>query len=188
MPGTGWTKEEKFRYSERAIEKADIVIAFSADLLPKLIADGRFKTQFETNTSRGSLVPKERSATDVAQFGYHPNTAPEMRPVYGYLTSGGTLDDKKVSMVAQYGNLQFVLKRDTHARSTYTTSDSLTGGYVPSPMGVPSSDSGGFLGYSTYSEAQIHGGVSLDDVDYVTVNVDTSEPNDHRYRTISERV
>ena len=190
MPGTGWTKEEKFRESERVIEKADIVIAFPADLLPKLIADGRFKTQFETKTSGGALQPEDRTMGDIANFGYHPNTAPEMRPVYGYLTSGGTLDDNKVSMVAQYGNLQFVLKRDTHARSTYTTSDSLYSAAKPSPMGVPSGEAGGRVGdpmSTSYSEAQIHGGVSLDDVDYVTVNVDTLEPNDYRYRTISEK-
>ena len=168
------------------IEKADIVIAFPAKLLEKLIADGRFKTQFETNTSNGALSPTVRSGTDVGQFGYHPDTTPEMRPVYGYLTSGGIMDKEKFASIKVYGQLQFVLKRDTHARSTYTTSDSLGRGVTPSPMGVPSAEASGQIGYSMYAEAQIHGGLSLSDVDYVTVNVGEPDEWDWENNKVSE--
>ena len=174
--GKGYTKEEKFRYSERALKKADIAIAFPADVLEKLIADGRFKTQFETKTSGGVLAPELRKQVDVAQLGYHPDTAPEMRPVYGYLTSGGVINKNTVGNIKEYGEVQFILKRDTHERSTYTTSDSLYLGATPSPMGVPSGEAGGIVGGSLYAEAQIHGGLSLSDVDYVVVNV--GEPED----------
>ena len=163
--------EARLQHSVEALDKADIAIAFPKDLLEKLIADGRFKTQFETKTSRGVLHPEGRISGDIAQFGYHPDTAPEMRPVYGYLTSGGTIDKNRLGSIKQYGEVQFILKRDSHSRSTYTTHDSLSSGLTPSPMGIPSKDASGKVGETMYAEAQIHGGVSLSDVDYVVVNI-----------------
>ncbi len=185
--GRGWSEEERFEDSVEVLEKADIVIAVDSAILEKLITDGRFKTQFETKTSRGSLVPDMRKETDVAQLGYHPNVAPEMRPVYGYLTTGGTIDKDRLAGIKQYGELQFVMKRGTHSRSTYTTNDSLQGGYIPSPMGVPSADAA--VDKRTpgmYSEAQIHGGVSLDDVDYVVVNVGVPDKSYWQNNKVSE--
>lgn len=186
--GRGWSEEERFEDSVEILEKADIVIAVDSSILEKLITDGRFKTQFETKTSRGSLVPDMRQATDVAQLGYHPNVAPEMRPVYGYLTTGGTIDKDRLAGVKQYGDLQFVMKRGTHSRSTYTTNDSLQGGYTPSPMGVPSADAAQDKRTpGMYSEAQIHGGVSLEDVDYVVVNVGVPDRSYWQDNKVSEK-
>jgi hypothetical protein len=185
--GRGWSEEERFEDSVEILEKADIVIAVDSAILEKLITDGRFKTQFETKTSRGSLVPDMRKETDVAQLGYHPNVASEMRPVYGYLTTGGTIDKDRLAGIKQYGELQFVMKRGTHSRSTYTTNDSLQGGYIPSPMGVYSADAA--VDKRTpgmYSEAQIHGGVSLDDVDYVVVNVGVPDKSYWQNNKVSE--
>ena len=178
--------EARLQHSVEALDKADIAISFPKDLLEKLIADGRFKTQFETKTSRGALHPTGRIQGDVAQFGYHPDTAPEMRPVYGYLTSGGSIDKRTFGTIKQYGELQFILKRDTHSRSTYTTHDSLGSGLTPSPMGIPSKDASGKVGETMYSEAQIHGGLSLGDVDYVVVNVGEPDQWDWQNNKISE--
>ena len=166
----------RLRQSVEALEKADIAISFPKELLELLIRDGRFKTQFETNTSRGSLFPEARAETDIGQFGYHPDTAPQMRPVYGYLTTGGIMDKDKFRSIKIYGELQFVLKKDTHSRSTYATHDTLGMGITPSPVGVPSAKASAYKGKSMYAEAQIHGGLSLSDVDYVTVNV--GQPSD----------
>ena len=49
-------------------------------------------------------------------------------------------------------------------------------GITPSPVGVPSAKASAYKGKSMYAEAQIHGGLSLSDVDYVTVNV--GQPSD----------
>jgi 8-oxo-dGTP pyrophosphatase MutT (NUDIX family) len=172
--------EARLQNSVESLDRADIAIAFPKDALEQLLKDGRFKTQFETKSSRGVLHPTARMEGDAAQLGYHPDTAPEMRPVYGYLTSGGVMDKEKFAFIRQYGELQFVLKRDSHSRSTYTTHDSLGAGLTPSPMGVPSKDASGKVGQSTYSEAQIHGGVSLSDVDYVVINV--GEPDEWNWQ------
>jgi hypothetical protein len=178
--------EARFQHSVEALDKADIAIAFPKDLLEKLIADGRFKTQFETRTSRGALHPEGRISGDVAQFGYHPDTAPDKRPVYGYLTSGGSINKRNLGSIKQYGELQFVLKRDSHSRSTYTTHDSLSSGLTPSPMGIPSKDASGKVGETMYSEAQIHGGVSLSDVDYVVINVGEPDQWDWQNNKVSQ--
>jgi hypothetical protein len=178
--------EARLQHSVDALDKADIAVAFPKDLLEKLLEDGRFKTQFETKTSRGALHPEGRITGDIAQFGYHPDTAPEMRPVYGYLTSGGTIDRNMFGSIKQYGELQFILKRDSHSRSTYTTHDSLSSGLTPAPMGVPSKDASGKVGETMYAEAQIHGGLSLSDVDYVVVNVGEPDQNDWRNNKVSE--
>ena len=178
--------EARLQHSVEALDKADIAIAFPKDLLEKLIADGRFKTQFETRTSRGALHPEGRISGDVAQFGYHPDTAPDKRPVYGYLTSGGSINKRNLGSIKQYGELQFVLKRDSHSRSTYTTHDSLSSGLTPSPMGIPSKDASGKVGETMYSEAQIHGGVSLSDVDYVVINVGEPDQWDWQNNKVSQ--
>jgi hypothetical protein len=179
------TKETRLQESVKAIEKADVVISVDSKILEKLITDGRFKTQFETSTSRGALNMPLREQTDAAQFGYHPSAAPEMRPVYGYLTTGGTIDKNRFAMVKQYGDLQFVLKRSTNSRSTYTTTDSLDGAFYPSPLGTPSADAASGRS-GLYSEAQIHGGVSLDDVDYVAVSVGVPDRSYWQNNKVSE--
>ena len=175
-----FSDEARLQNSVETLDRADIAIAFPKELLAQLISSGRFKTQFETKSSRGVLHPDGRIEGDVAQLGYHPDTAPEMRPIYGYLTSGGVMDKEKFASIRQYGELQFVLKRDTHSRSTYTTQDSLGSGVMPSPMGVPSKDASGKVGQSMYAEAQIHGGLSLSDIDYVVVNV--GEPDESNWQ------
>jgi hypothetical protein len=173
-----YSDELRLQNSAEVLEKADIAIAFPLEFLEKLITDGRFKTQFETNTSGGTLYPQGRMQGDIAQFGYHPRTAPETRPVYGYLTKNGIIDDENFDAIQMYGELQFVLKKDAHSRATYTTQNSLGTGLVPSPMGVPSKDASGAVGspMAIYAEAQVHGGVNLSDVDYVVVNVGERQP------------
>jgi hypothetical protein len=181
-----WDDAARLQQSVDVLDKADIAVSFPKELLEWLIHDGRFKTQFETNTSRGALFPQARVETDIAQFGYHPDTAPEMRPVFGYLTSGGVMDKKKFASIKIYGELQFVLKRDTHSRSTYATHDTLSSGVTPSPMGVPSANASGSMHTGMYAEAQIHGGLSLSDVDYVTVNVGEPDEWDWQNNKVSE--
>lgn len=181
-----WSDEARLQHSVEALDKADIAVALPKDVLEQLVKDGRFKTQFETSTSRGTLHPSGRKETDIAHFGYHPDTAPEMRPVYGYLTKGGVIDGEKFGSIKQYGELQFILKRDTHSRSTYTTHDSLSTGLIPSPMGVPSKDASAQPGTTMYAEAQIHGGLGLEDIDYVVVNVGEPDYWDWQNNKVTE--
>ena len=140
--------------------------------------DGRFKSQFETGTSGGALTPEGRSSFETRMFGYARDLPPVERPIYGYV--GGVTDEAGV--VQSYGQVGFVFKKGVRARTTFTTNDSLGSTMVPSPINKPSSRS---VFWSTsfplkleedlrnwsnlYFEAQMHGGVSLDDVELIEI-------------------
>ena len=160
--------------AEQVLQDASIAIAVPYDILDKVIADGRFKSQFETNSSRGALLPETRTKIDVSQFGYHPSVDPTKRPIFGYLTSGGKIDGPSLGAIEHYGEIQFVMKKDLQARTTYTSEDSLAVPQLqPKLFGQVSPESGRY-GYG-YGEAQMHGGVSFEDVEYAVIQVRTEE-------------
>ena len=147
--------------------------------------DGRFKSQFETDRSSGLYDPDIRARREAEMYGYPKDLPPPERPIYGYL--GGVTDE--AGAVNGYGPVTFVLKKDVRARTTFTSEDSLSAGLVPSPVNQPNSLSlklpyslGDYrneriFGLSDdirtwdtyYWEAQVHGGVSLDDVEKIEI-------------------
>ena len=168
-----YSDERKLQTAKDALVDARIAVAVDSSLLDKILESGRFKSQFETKTSKGTLSFKHRSENDTAQLGYHPSVDPEKRPIYGYVTTGGTIDDEKLTSVRQYGEVQLVMRKEVEARSTYTTEDSLNDPTMtPAPFGVPSARTGvqPASEYS-YAEAQMHGGVSIEDVEFAVVYV-----------------
>ncbi|MFE9320125.1 NUDIX domain-containing protein [Nocardia sp. NPDC052278] len=133
-----------------------------------LLADGRFKTQFE-----GTLGGGHRS--DVAKmenrwFANPEDMDPRLRPVYGHVLIGGErpagLSDASISAglsdthirlhtekLAMYGRIDLVLKDDVRERATFSVGDSLVysgsvwGGKpartIPSPLLDPQPESFG---------------------------------------------
>jgi hypothetical protein len=148
---------------------------------------GRFKTQFETFTSGGAMDPEVRAISEMQQFNHAPAMPPEKRTVYGYMAPEGTELQESVD---QYGPVRFVLKPAVRERTTMTVGDSLSTGAIPIPVEGPVTDEqviraralgtiffpdspGTRLAIfaspeawldEDYAEAQIHGGVSLNDV------------------------
>ena len=51
---------------------------------------GRFKTQFETNTSGGMLGPSSRADAEEHLFSYPHSLDPKKRPVYGFTAKDAT--------------------------------------------------------------------------------------------------
>ncbi|WJZ48507.1 cytoplasmic protein [Actinomycetia phage DSL-LC01] len=179
-------EEARLQIAKNGLKDASIAIAVQVGVLEKIIADGRFKSQFESKTSQGALNPLARTKGDISQLGYHPDTDPSKRPIYGYATSNGRIDNESMGKIKQYGQLQMVLKKDVESRATYTADDSLTwAGLQPAPFGVPSAEAAR-TEYPSYTEAQIHGGVSLADVDYVAVQVGVPDETDWRDNKITE--
>ena len=170
--------DRKLQTAKDALVDARIAVAVDADVLDKVLESGRFKSQFETKTSKGTLSFEQRSENDTGQLGYHPSVDPAKRPIFGYVTTNGEITDTMLNTVRQYGQIQFVMKKDIEARSTYTTQDSLSyPAMVPAPFGVPSADAGRDPANEyIYAEAQMHGGVSLEDVDYAVVRVGSTMP------------
>lgn len=160
-----------------------VCIAVPYDATHDILSDGRFMSQFEVGDSGGAYDPDMRAMQETAVFDHHPHVVPAARPIYGYVAPDGKVTANGVS---QYGETRFVLKPDVATRTTMTVGDSLNTHATPVPMtgdvtarDISNSAARTFFGDSgqrlatagisrfvdwDYFEAQIHGGVSLDDV------------------------
>lgn len=121
-------------YAEAIFAKSKPFIAIdSSKVLPLIFtSNGRFKSQFEVKSSRGSLSPEYRSETEAIYFDFpdNPSANKDQRPVYGYMSnhpSGIISKEGKVPpSVGQYGNVYVEIKRSKAIESaTCTFGDSL---------------------------------------------------------------
>lgn len=161
-----------------AVADAPIVIRRATESrLRSALDEGRFKTQFETGTSSGVLDTEMRANFEQMTWGYPLDLPGAQRPIYGYVSTGGV---RPVSAgvhhtVDSYGDIQIVLRDSVRGRTTVSAADSLDhrSDLVPAPISAPDWRAG--LGHDQdyaspnwyrehYIEAQIHGGVTWDDV------------------------
>jgi hypothetical protein len=112
-----------------------ITIAMPEGVLGRVIADGRYKTQFESSVSGGLLNPDFRSEFELMHMGVPRTIDPKLRPVYGFRETG----KEEGSVASMYGNTTVVLKTDIADRTTITIGDSLSGTF-PVPHGQSASD------------------------------------------------
>lgn len=169
-----------------------VCIATDPSSAAKILEDGEFRSQFETQTSRGLYDPNVRAVAETAMLDLHPSVLPEHRPVYGFIAS----DSTKATALgpSQYGNVRFVFKDNVRDRTTMTVGDSLGGKATPIPLtGDVSrrqvSDSmtlfGDGLKYygvdefqrQTYFEAQIGGGASISEIAEIRISRKTIYPD-----------
>ena len=154
-----------------------------------ILENDRFKTQFETGESGGLYDPSLRAGYEMALFGLHPDVEVQKRPIYGYVFTPG---QEGASGVSQYGETRFVLKPGVRGRTSITVGDSLGTGAVPVPLDGP--DVGAKEAYMAtsaigdatwrltgdmraleilqedeYFEAQIRGGLTVDDIEEIVI-------------------
>jgi len=137
-----------------AMESGGVFIRVREGTLDKILDEGRFKSQFETNRSGGSLANESRNRVESTLYGYDKNTNPERRPIYGYLTADGqgrlrpgakagpkALEESE-EWLDGYGNVAVRLKSEIADRTTVTFGDSLafgqSFGFAPTPLRAPS--------------------------------------------------
>lgn len=183
--GTSATKEEIAEDIEASIDEAiagrPIASRVPAEVLPAIFADGRFKTQYETGSSRGSFNPRMRMDAETDTFDLTRETPIDQFPIYGFVHTEGYKNDP-----IRYGDVRIEFKNSVKSRTTVTVGDSL-GGMVgaeiaPSPPSRAHKDRGCWDGGPnllhlaagnperiSYFEAQIHGGVTLDDIKRVVL-------------------
>lgn len=182
------TLEEEMR---RFGEEGELRITTpDGDALTGIVDDGRFKSQFETGTSGGALLPEIRAAQEEMFFGYPQDMPAERRPLYGWLEHPDA-PHLQEQIPRQYGTVTWHIKEDVKARTTVTFLDSLSRPVVPGPIRNPGwratappgySDPGVFPGaisdhlhdtglVDDVIETQYHGGLSLDDVEAATITV-----------------
>lgn len=178
-----------------------IAVRVTPDSLESILRTERFKTVHETYKSGGSNSQKNRGDLEEQLFGIDPKTSPkEERPVYGYVAVNGIRWQKLDPSLGQYGNVQVVLKDDVRKRTTASNGDSMgeRGLVRPSPVDAPDhfsysvrgqqpgnySVDGQRLVSDSYAEAQIHGGVSISDIEEV---VFAREPEERITRRLGEK-
>lgn len=161
---------------QQYIENNAVVIRLSPDALESVIADGRFKSQFETGSSGGWFDPSFRSQYEEFAFGIPQDIPAAERPIYGFIE-----DDESSTRAYWYGDAKVYLRDEVKERSTITAADSLdTGqpGYHAFNVraGALFSDRIFEDAYDnrleqrddmSYVEVQVQGGVTLGDIDHV---------------------
>lgn len=162
---------------QRYLDDGETRIAISPENMRKVLDEGRFKSQFETSTSGGALSRDMRAEIEEQLWGYGMSAADEMRPIYGYVSPR----NQRNPLAEAYGKVQVVLKDTVRARTTVTGTDSLQGSALPSPITNLQAESlpwqemtplraingTGYGPANTYFEAQIHGQVTVADIDRI---------------------
>jgi len=138
-----------------------------------VLPEGRFKNQHETGTSGGTLDPSLRLEAERNVFGFGL-TKPKYCPIYGYI-------DSPLGDGSQYGDVVVVFKPHVRKMTTVTVGDSFANmlklEVSPSPienLGPACLDHAYDRKSRTlqgdYIEAQIHGGLTLDDIDFIDLS------------------
>jgi 8-oxo-dGTP pyrophosphatase MutT (NUDIX family) len=107
----------------------------------------RFKSQFETSTSHGSLSPESRSRAEANYFGF-PKSASmnkEMRPIYGYCSTNihgvqnSSGSHPPANSASHYGGVTIKIKDEVKKQATFTFGDSLgsDGSRAATPLLAP---------------------------------------------------
>lgn len=156
--------------------------------LAGILRAGRFRTVFDAGIkSRGLNNPSVRAKHEQGMWGYEPDSDPSVRPVYGYLAGDVRHAPKEGEALAQYGRIEVRLKDRVRSRTTAMFGDSLDMRHAGRPSQVDNPDGwawtyanpGGLVTHhysvgdrdpddrSGYIEAQVHGGVSVDDIESV---------------------
>jgi hypothetical protein len=163
-----------------------IALARSEGTAVTILETGRITTQFETKKSAGALGLQTRAVHEAASFGIHPLAEPSRRPIYASLHPLG-VQHSAANGSSQYGTVQFVMKPQVAARSTFTNFDSLKNVHAASPVNgritsgqlrvrndkSSPADSKEWLGEVSqgktvrYAEAQIHGGIKLSEISHI---------------------
>lgn len=177
---------------EDIVDNAKIFVNIDREDFFKMLKDRRFKTQHEVYDSNGNLNPMLREKHEEWAFAFDPKTPKKYRPVYGWwATHSGMAKEIKDAVDSQYGRITVELKPKVKRRATFTSDDSLnnvtarTMVWGAGNMGrynVPDSTAADIASYlegstprmyppnsssfwtGVYTEAQVHGGVGLNDV------------------------
>ncbi len=148
----------------------------------------RILSQFESNRSNGAYNLDGRKIHEVAQFAYHPDMDPKLRPVYGFASYGGVSESMR-DIAPYYGEFLVVMKDRVNSRATVTEVDSLSTIASASSFNSPGlgmlAMSDQFVRDETaspvgYLEAQIHpkngeATTSIDDIQYILIRGDLED-------------
>lgn len=153
-----------------------LAIRTSGNRINDILESGQFKTQFETGTSGGVFNLDAREQAEFLGLGAPRDLDASERPVYAYVRTNE-------HNAGVYGRTEWILRDDVKNRSTITLGDSFQPFDRSQAVGVsiPDPNSSGWDGFVEgyheggaariqYIEAQIQGGVGLNDVARVVIH------------------
>lgn len=196
---TAQVQADLTRRAREAFAGRQVATNLDMGSLREVLRDRRFKTQFETGRSGGVFQPEERAFRESSWFGLPVDTPVEQRPIYGYLVTGGS--GKK--LVDTYGDAQVILRPEVRSRTTAMVGDSMENILAGRPAPVDDPDwhaftpnpdmdavsrlernyDGPAFNRDAYIEAQVHGGVTVDDIAEVVLSV---RPDEETRRLLEE--
>jgi hypothetical protein len=167
------------------VASSPVCVRVGGDKLDQIVDDGRFKTLSEIpqleSDARGTEYRDWRSRLENDTWGIPQKE----EAVYGYLDTNKPQYTKSIH---NYGDVQITLKDSIKGRTTLTGGDSLTSALTPvrvsdlqsrsasgEQMTAAITYSGGYylsrgeMPTFDYFEAQIHGGVTLNDIKSVSL-------------------
>lgn len=170
------------------VKDSGTFVRISPKSLAKVLKDERFKTQFEVGSSGGGFNIEKRFKFEKIFMGVSKELDVKKRPIYGYLSDDlrGWTQEGAEGGLFQYGEVSVKLKKNLRNRTTFTGGDSMdctrlgdTPCMQPKLVTSPSYKAGHYTpqGYNPldideltstfYWEAQIHGGVGLQDIEEI---------------------
>ena len=176
----------------KEFKQVQVLIRVPEKKIESLLQSGRFKTFFETHTSQGMKNVQIRKDIERKLFGYESRMDVTNRPVYGMINNGKNLNNIEAENYGSIiVKLKPKIKSRTtfvNGDSIHETAEGYVGTFTPEPLLKPTYKSVNFtFGLETvhdtpkqlldyvikhrvkihgdgYTEAQIHGGVTLSDV------------------------
>jgi len=181
-----------------------VVIATPISVVGNILEDGRLKTQMETNTSQGSFNPDLRKVQELAMFSIHPNA--KQRPIYGTINRGMDEDvanstsqygGAKIVLKDSVNARTTWTQADSLSQQTNASTlrpdgvswDGLYGQslhprtkqayFMSAEMARMMMEYGREPDYESWPfiEAQVHGGVSVDDISHIIIDEEWFESN-----------
>lgn len=120
-----WAEDQAKKLKD-ALETGELTVRTRVpiEVIDKIAADGRLKSQHESETSRGYFGPEVRSKAEETMFGVKG-----VNPIYGYIQKEGA----NAGYVGSYGPVSLVMKPEVlEQRTTLTLGDSLA--LKPAPI------------------------------------------------------
>ena len=183
---------------KEAIEREDFSIRTPSEAVENILRDGRFKTQMETNTSEGYLDIdlRKRATQNLFAYGEPIQVGDNEYEIYGYLDKASRANMygdsrfvlKKQNLIDRttvtVGDSLEMLERGGDPTPTKANNPKIISygqvwdeGYPPTQerldqirQDFDDIEAYGHKSLGGYVELQFHGGVALDDVDYVVVS------------------
>lgn len=188
----------------KAVNSARVCINMPAEITAAFIKEGH-KTRWTGGSSKGSTCQSSRSGWETNMFDGFFNGKNHLRPAYGHVSLFA--NPHLMKSANHYGPISVVLKPAAAHRTTMTNGDSASAPkgrdavnkvfYAANKDHIftalmsnhtlrESVRKGSEPGWAEYLEAQVHGGVTIKDVDYVVFDSEQKRRFGHYYKEAKE--